>query len=58
MVKQAYAGGKSWKLQAWEIGGPDYISLNLYALTTGPALRPCEMPVAKVEAFVRDLIPD
>src|SRR3569623_703352 len=29
------------------------ISLNIYAPTTGdPALRPCEMPVDKVTAFV------
>ena len=49
----AHAGGKSFKLYAEELGGPDRISLNIYAPTTGdPALRPCEMPVDKVTAFV------
>jgi hypothetical protein len=41
------------KLYAEELGGPDRISLNIYAPPSGePALRPCEMPVDKVTAFV------
>jgi hypothetical protein len=49
----AHAGGKSFKLYAEELGGPDRISLNIYAPASGdPALRPCEMPIDKVTAFV------
>ena len=56
VVRQVVAGGRGGKLEAWEIGGPDYVSLNLYHLTDGPRLRPCEMPEAKVRAFVAGLV--
>jgi len=50
--KSRFNNGKSWKLMAEELGGPDCISLNLYDLTSGPRLYPCEMPADKVIAFV------
>ncbi|MCX8226249.1 MAG: hypothetical protein OTI35_09260, partial [Sulfitobacter sp.] len=50
--KSAFAHGKSWKLVAEELGGTDYISLNLYDLTDGPRLFPCEMSTEKVVTFV------
>ena len=50
--RQSWSAGKSHKLIAEELGGGDYISLNLYHLASGPALRPCEMPVEKVLRFV------
>ena len=53
-----FAGGASQKLVAWELGGNDYISLNLYRLSGGARLKPCEMPEAKVIAFVLALVPD
>jgi hypothetical protein len=37
---------------AEELGGGDYISLNLYLTARGARLRPCEMPAAKVVDFV------
>ncbi|KIN62119.1 hypothetical protein Z946_975 [Sulfitobacter noctilucicola] len=46
------------KLVAEELGGKDYISLNLYALSSGPKLFPCEMPAEKVITFVRALEPN
>nr|WP_237212559.1 hypothetical protein [Ruegeria lacuscaerulensis] len=47
------AGGKSHKLVAHELGGGDYISLNLYLTkNSGALLRPCEMPARKVTEFV------
>ncbi|KIC40108.1 hypothetical protein RA27_14825 [Ruegeria sp. ANG-R] len=53
------AGGKSHKLVAHQLGGPDYISLNLYLTAkSGALLRPCEMPPEKVVAFVLALVPD
>ena len=56
-VKSGFAGGASQKLVAEELGGPDYISLNLYRTASGALLRPCEMPEAKVIAFVLALRP-
>ena len=50
--KSTFARGKSWKLVAEELGGTDYISLNLYDLTDGPRLFPCEMSTEKVVTFV------
>ncbi|SDO36645.1 hypothetical protein SAMN04488512_102224 [Sulfitobacter litoralis] len=54
--KSTFNTGKSWKLVAEELGGSDYISLNLYALASGTRLYPCEMPAAKVTAFIRGLV--
>lgn len=49
-VKQ---GGKQQKLYARELGGKDFVSLNLYYLSDGtPKLKPCEMPALKVIDFV------
>ncbi|WP_404818319.1 hypothetical protein [Ruegeria aquimaris] len=56
--KSVFAGGRSVKLVATELGGRDYISLNLYDLSGGARLFPCEMPVAKVVAFLADLVED
>ncbi|WP_363322945.1 hypothetical protein [uncultured Jannaschia sp.] len=50
-----FAGGASEKLVARALDGSDYVSLNLYRLATGPRLRPCEMPAAKVARFVAEL---
>ncbi|MEX0305750.1 MAG: hypothetical protein AB3N12_00055 [Ruegeria sp.] len=53
------AGGKSHKLVAHQLGGPDYISLNLYLTQkSGALLRPCEMSAEKVVTFVLALVPD
>ncbi|MEM9125214.1 MAG: hypothetical protein AAGB28_05500 [Pseudomonadota bacterium] len=57
--RQSLVAGKSHKLVANELGGSDYISLNLYdTKNSGALLRPCEMPAQKVIAFVTDLVPD
>ncbi|MEP2640480.1 hypothetical protein [Roseobacter sp.] len=53
--KSRFAGGKSIKLVAHELGGADYISLNLYRLRSGARLFPCEMSHRKVMEFVADL---
>lgn len=58
VTKSAFAQGKAIKLVAEELGGTDYISLNWYDLSAGPLLKPCEMPTAKVTAFVLALRPD
>ncbi len=57
--RQSMAEGKSHKLVAQELGGSDYISLNLYhTKISGALLRPCEMPADKVVRFVLALTPD
>lgn len=50
--KSSHAGGKGQKFFARELGGSDFISLNLYHLASGDLLKPCEMPEAKVRDFV------
>ena len=58
ITKSGFADGRALKLVAEELGGTDYISLNWYDLGSGPLLKPCEMPAAKVIAFVLGLQPD
>jgi hypothetical protein len=51
--------GRRWWLFGRELGGTDIVSLNLYRPASGRiALRPCEMSVDKVTAFVRAYRPD
>ncbi len=57
-TKSVFSAGKSLKLVAEELGGADYISLNLYNPASGPKLRPCEMSDVKVTAFVTGFVPD
>ncbi len=53
-----FSNARAVKLVADERGGSDYISLNIYDLSTGPRLYPCEMPAQKVIRFIRSLVPD
>ena len=57
VTRQDFTGGSSQKLVAEELGGADYISLNLYRLSSGSRLKPCEMPEEKVVEFVLSLRP-
>jgi hypothetical protein len=50
--KTTYTGGRSVKLYAHDLAGPDFVSLNLYHLAAGDVLKLCEMAEAKVRAFV------
>ncbi|WP_170350709.1 hypothetical protein [Ruegeria atlantica] len=57
--RSVFGAGRSLKLVAHQLGGPDYISMNLYLTRqSGALLRPCEMPADKVVSFVTALIPD
>lgn len=59
VTKSVYSSGRSQKLVAEELGGTDYISLNLYRLSDGTAiLKPCEMPEDKVVEFVLNVVAD
>ncbi|MEO6013782.1 MAG: hypothetical protein ABIQ30_09400 [Devosia sp.] len=59
VTRSVHANGRSMKLWAEELGGADRISLNIYQPPSGdPALKPCEMPIDKVTAFVLSAIPE
>lgn len=59
LTKSQFSQARSQKLEAEELGGSDYISLNLYRLADGTALlKPCEMPAEKVQAFVLGVVAD
>lgn len=53
LTRSTFSKGRAIKVVAEELGGRDYISLNLYDLANGPQLYPCEMPAEKVIAFLR-----
>jgi hypothetical protein len=54
VTNSVHANGRSFKLYAEELGGSDRISLNIYRPPSSaePTLKPCEMPLDKVTAFV------
>ena len=54
VTNASHANGNSFKLYAEEFGGTDRISLNIYRPPSSaePVLKPCEMAVDKVTAFV------
>ncbi|WP_457596622.1 hypothetical protein [Hydrogenimonas sp.] len=55
--KETRLGGRLVKLFAAELGGRDFVSLNLYLLSSRPLLKPCEMPERKVIAFLLGMRP-
>jgi hypothetical protein len=58
VTNSSHLDGRSRKLYAEELGGTDFVSLNLYLPASGsPTLRPCEMPVEKVIAFITGAVP-
>lgn len=59
VTRSLHAEGRSMKLFAEELGGADRISLNIFAPPSGaPMLKPCEMPLDKVTAFVLGATPE
>ena len=59
ITKSRYANARSEKLEAEELGGSDYVSMNLYRFASGQVLlKPCEMPAEKVVDFVLSVVPD
>jgi peptide-methionine (S)-S-oxide reductase len=56
LEKTTFNGGRIVKFYARALGGADYVSLNLYHLAHGEALKPCEMPEAKVRNFLARVV--
>jgi len=57
LARTTRAGGRRITLYAEELGGTDLISANVYRTAAADHLRACEMPTAKVLAFLRGWTP-
>lgn len=57
VTKTVRAGGRAVSLYAEELGGTDVVSTNVYLTASAEELRPCEMPAAKVLAFLVEAQP-
>jgi peptide-methionine (S)-S-oxide reductase len=57
LTRSIAAHGRAVTLYAEELGGRDVVSANLYLTSTGPELRACEMPAAKVVDFLAGFEP-
>lgn len=57
LEKTTFNGGRSLKFYARALDGTDFVSLNLYLLASGEAVKPCEMPEEKVRAFLMGVVP-
>ena len=55
LTQTTRAGAGSVSVLAEELGGPDLVSANVYRTAEGDLLKPCEMPEAKVRAFLDGL---
>jgi hypothetical protein len=52
LTRSEAAEGRAVTLFAEELGGRDVVSANVYLTSSGPQLRACEMPDAKVVDFL------
>jgi hypothetical protein len=52
LTRVDHVGGRSVAIYAEELGGADVISANVYRTSAGERLNACEMPDAKVVAFL------
>jgi hypothetical protein len=57
LTRTTHTDGRSVSLLAEELGGPDVVSANVFRLSGGAELRPCEMPAAKVLSFLEGWLP-
>ena len=57
LTRTTHTDGRSVSVFAEELGGSDVVSANVFRLSGGAELRPCEMPAAKVLAFLEGWLP-
>ena len=57
LTRTTHTDGRSVSVFAEELGGPDVVSANVFRLSGGAELRPCEMPAAKVLDFLEGWLP-
>lgn len=56
ITRTTFTQGRSYKVYAQALGGSDFISLNFYRTARTDLLKPCEMPEAKVVAFLQGVV--
>ena len=54
LTKESFNKGRSFKVFAEELGGKDFVSLNVYLTSAHDWLKPCEMPEEKVIDFLKN----
>lgn len=54
--KRSFNNGKSFKIYAKELKGKDFISLNFYITNNKKIIKPCEMTLEKVLAFLKGIV--
>lgn len=54
VTKTVHNNGRSVKIFAEELGGKEFVSCNFYQTTAGWSSKPCEMPLEKVQRFLRE----
>lgn len=54
LTRRTHGDGQIVTIYAEELGGNDVVSANIYRVKSGDLLRACEMPDAKVIAFLRE----
>ena len=52
VTRTTHTDGRSVSVYAEELGGPGVVSANIWLLSGGAELRPCEMPAATVLDFL------
>ena len=57
LTRTTRADGRNITIYAEELGGSDLISANVYRTVAADHVRACEMPTAKVLAFLRGWAP-
>lgn len=55
ITKTTFNEGKSLKIYAEDLSGTDFISLNIYKTQNKQLIKPCEMPLSKVEHFLMNV---
>lgn len=58
VTRTVRAGGRAVALYTEALDGSDVVSANAYLTGAGEELRPCEMPAAKVLAFLERACPE
>lgn len=55
VTRTDHAAGRSSTFTADELGGPGYLSANIWRTGAGLVIRPCEVPMESVTGFLGEL---
>ena len=58
ITREEVAGGRSVKMMGRELGGPGFLSLNLYRTEASWRFFPCETSVEDAETLIAALLPE